>query len=194
MALRSGLQQSFMLGRKFTEQESEINRRGSEVIGTTGEVEGVTGRFVDATKLSSANLLGQSGAAETAIKRGMELGGIARQGARATDVQRLNQDSVNPFAAPSLAPVPFFIPTGPAATKAAATEEADDGLTAPGDPTNMSAAAARQDAAAAARDGMSKPVVAGRREALMARRGQSIGLSPLGRGFTARNLLSTTPL
>lgn len=69
---------------------------------------------------------------------------------------------------------------------------------APGQPGNIRAAAARQDAAAEAGDaGFTQALVAGRREALLARRGKGIGLSSLGRGLGGNrrvaDLLTTVP-
>lgn len=74
---------------------------------------------------------------------------------------------------------------------------------APGDPGNIRAAQERQAASEAALNiGASDPIVAGRSEALEARRrargapvaAQTGQVSPLGRGFTARNLLSTSSI
>lgn len=72
---------------------------------------------------------------------------------------------------------PPAAPAGPAAAPEA-------------DPSIVRDAAARQDAA----DKFSQPVVAGRREALLTRRGRGKGLASLGRGFSARNALTTVPV
>lgn len=71
--------------------------------------------------------------------------------------------------------------------------------TAPGDPGNVAAAQGRQAAAAEAGDAdFTEPQVAGRREALLARRGRGVGLSSLGRGLggarRVSDLLTTGPV
>ncbi len=72
---------------------------------------------------------------------------------------------------------------------AAPQQAAPTGFQPGDDPNTQAGAQARQDAAADELDGMSDPVVAGRREALAGRRQRGVGLAPLNRGFAAGQLL-----
>lgn len=180
--------QAMFVASKLSDAERNIFGGSRDLIGTTGESGGKKGRFVNAADLSSADLIGASGETEAAIKRGMELGGFANRAF--TLEERFGPvESRGPFRPGAADPVPFFVPTGPAKP---IKPEAEISTVAPGDPGNRAAADARQAKSAEARAGFSDPVAAGRREALLARKAKKTGgLAPLGRGFTARNLLST---
>ncbi len=179
-----------------------VQRPSAFAPGERGEVGGVQGTFVSTADISSADLIGASPEQQEAIRAALRTGVPQLQQAAIAGGPGMGLRG-GPFAGQRQAAraaqqaATFFLPDFAQPQQTAAVDPGmPEELMAPGDPGALQAAAARQDAAAAALAAgeTTQPLVAGRREALMARRGMGIGLAPLGRGFTAANLLATTPV
>ena len=167
--------------------------------GSRGEIKGQAGMFVAARDITSASLIGASPEQAEAINRTLGTGmpsmmrGLSQIGGSLGRSIAQRRSMFGPQGGTGMT---VFIPDAVQQPAGPAGPAPAQGGPAPGDPTNLAAAAERQDAAAAAREGASDPLVAGRREALLARRGKNkgVGLAPLGRGFASTDLLATTPV